>query len=50
MPDDYDSFELLLDTPDLVIALIDGTLWASTMHAELSPAEIGDVMDGYLLD
>lgn len=50
MPDDYESFELLLDAPDLVIALIDGTLWASTVHAELSPTEIDDVMNGYLLD
>lgn len=36
----YDSFELLLDTPELAIALIDGTLYASTAHAEATPDEI----------
>ncbi|ALG28132.1 hypothetical protein AOZ07_03385 [Glutamicibacter halophytocola] len=35
-----ESFELLLDTPELAIALIDGTLYASTMHTEATDDEI----------
>lgn len=34
------SFELLLDTPDLQLALVDGTLYASTVLAEASETEI----------
>lgn len=36
----YNSFELLLDSPELAIALVDGTLYASTVHAEASADEL----------
>lgn len=44
------SFELLLDAPDLQLALVDDTLYASTVLAEASETEIFLAVVAAMLD